>query len=204
MAITDNARKALNVTMVAHPGQADGTLTETGLIKTAKGLVIRPSTQSAQTMKTGPLARLTESERSAYRILENSPETVKNVVETQSKKGKRKRQEVKDDAVSAPVTVVVTIPGIGDVPTQYARLCRGPNCIVLGLTPMSYVPAECELKADGPSNKVKFSVDRSSYYVNSSYEFIDEHGTRNLVMIKVPQEALDDNAEETTYDGEEQ
>ena len=207
MAITQAARTGLKARFVAHDGQLEGTRTETGMIKVGSTLIIPPSTIAGDDTKSGVLAKLTSDERRLFQMPEEKPKAQKKTGGKRRTAATRPAQDLQEVEEPAVVDARVIVPGLGQVPTQYAHIWRGDGTVVLGLTGMSFVPPY-EYAEDSGWRQVSFDFDPGVNYVNTNIRFKDDEGIENLLMLRVPSEpstpVQEAKEEETSYDDDEE
>lgn len=191
MALTQQVRKALRAEIIPHKEQFGGEeQTPTGLIRTGKGFIIPPSENQGTDLKTGPLTSLTPSEQALFPHLRQQvvPESMNLSpvlpAQTPVKRSRRKKAEAQVPVQPQLKATRILIPGVGELPTQYAHVWRGNKVAVLGITPLSYVPAE--YKEGGVQGMLSFSDKPSVQYVYLGAWFDDDSGVRNLVLVELP------------------
>ena len=171
-----------------HANQEGATPTETGMYDMGKGassgnvahtLVLKPNGQTARELQ--DLRR----NMGAGTLTPVDPAQMEKELEAaMGKKASSRRRKPAASAeppkpVHRDVNVTVTVAGLGSVPSQYHHAYQGDECVVLGLTALSYIPAVA-------SAQVELSIRPGELYVNAGYDFVDDEGVRNILMIKVP------------------
>lgn len=136
MALTEQARKALNAKIEGHGAQA-GVVLPSGLTKVSGGLIARPSTDRSGT-RTGILAEEADEQKAAGEAKTPIPHEPEQPVleQVQQEPQPRKRVRGSRKTGSAPVTAVkveLEIQGIGMLPSQYVHCHVGIGIVVLGL-----------------------------------------------------------------------
>lgn len=183
MALTQRAVATLGAKYKEDDASTTGVKTATGLIKTKRGaLVIPPDQVSIRGAKTGvivdengvPMKPLNEREQPAPEVAPAQP----------AKKTRRKKATV-TETQTALTKVVVTMNGLGKVPSQYAHCYTGNDVLVLGLTELSFVP-ELAMKDNTGNfhNVVTVDVAEGSWVFTGS-AFHDKDGVKNIVLYRV-------------------
>lgn len=184
MALTQRAIKALGAKYKEDDASTSGVRTATGLIKTKRGaLVIPPDQVSIRGAKTGavvdedgvPMKPLNERA---------TPEPAPEEPAQPAKKYRRKKAVAKE-TTTALTKVVITMNGLGKVPSQFAHCYPGNDVLILGLTELSFVP-ELAMKdtAGNFHNVVTVDVAEGSWVYTGS-AFNDKDGVKNIVLFRI-------------------
>lgn len=206
MAITKKARKDLLVRIEPQPGQEQGTLLPNGLIKTSMGLVIPPSTIGGSgDTKSGALAELSEQEKQLARISDQY--SAVQVDAPESMRRKRRKQPAPQEAAPEAAPVVsarIVLEGLGEVPSQYTHIYKGVGVCVLGMNQYSYTPPKAVRTSSGFSGVFSFAGTPYTRYVYSGFEFRDDAGTRNIVLLQLPDKPEQESVPDKSADELEQ
>lgn len=208
MTLTKTIKSELRGTVLKHEGQDMAELTETGLLKTAKGLIIRPSAGgTGADLHTGPLAAFTPAERAMYRMDEQPPGHVPEAAvpaavsaSQPGRQGRRRKAATAAQEAAQPVLVKIKVPGVGEIPSQYVHCWKGRGVVVLGMNQFSYMPARAVATESGMQGVVELQGTPGVRYVYAGHEFVDGNGTRNILLLEVPAQ----NEEDEEDDGQEE
>lgn len=185
MSLTKEARNDLNACIVPHEGQAGAVETPTGMLKTAKGLIIKPSTLRENGVDN--FAEFTEDERRNYHLDVPKP----------SPKPKRTKKKAEPTQARRQLEPLTLITAAGEVPSsQYEFVCRDTSgVIVLGLKPDSFRPAQAYKLAGELHGEIGLREYNEKYlYLGQS--FTDVYGVRNMILIKLPEEYKNEQTEQ--------
>lgn len=181
MALTKEAVEGLGARVIAHEDVGPGIQLENGAIKTALGLIVQPSTEPGGT-------------RSGKLLSEEQPQSVHAPVEEPAqqperrgrKRAQKTTQEIRPEAAPARqlIRVDVEVEGFGTVPTQYSHVYPGVGLLILGLSEVSFIPAQYDATA---KRLVGFSTVPGRKYAYLGNKFTDSSGIVNIVMIEMRQ-----------------
>ena len=180
MAITERS-KALDTKIEPR---SPGVMTESGLLKLADGtLMARHATDSGAREGEDLDARL---EQADSQMAELEAMRAAQQVSTKAKKTRKKAAA----AVAEPagfVDATITVEGFGGIPSQYAQVCPGVGCALLGLTPRSFIPQQASLGPDGkPTQVLRISSVPDRRYMYTGFQVTDKSGITNLILIQIP------------------
>ena len=185
MALTEQARKALNAKIEGHGAQA-GVVLPSGLTKVSGGLIARPSTDRSGT-RTGILAEEADEQKAAGEAKTPIPHEPEQPVleQVQQEPQPRKRVRGSRKTGSAPVTAVkveLEIQGIGMLPSQYVHCHVGIGIVVLGLNEFSYTPAVAHYEGDRLVGIIQIKGVPGRQYCYLGNSFTDSAGVRNIIL----------------------
>ena len=163
--------------------RAPGVITESGLLKLADGtLMARHATESGAREGADMDAKMATADAQLAEL------EAMRAAQAQTPKAKRARkkaevQQQPDDVVD----VAITVEGFGGIPSQYAQVCPGIGCLLLGLTPRSFIPQQAVLGSDGkPTQVLRVSSVPDRRYMYTGFQVTDKYGTTNLILIQIP------------------
>lgn len=184
MALTQRARATLGARYKEDDASTTGVKTATGLIKTKRGaLVIDPENHvSIRGAKTGPIV---DEDGVPLAPLNERKNPVPEEEPVQPAKKTRRRKAASTETQTALTKVVITMNGLGKVPSQFAHCYPGNDVLVLGLTELSFVP-ELAMKDNAGNfhNVVTVDVTEGSWVYTGS-AFNDKNGVKNIVLYRV-------------------
>ena len=175
--LTQEAVKNLGAHIIDHDNMGPGIRMANGVIKTGHGLIIPPSDEQDDT----------GNAQSEETKVEQDAE-IPVLAETPTKERKRGKKQAAKEPVREPVNesktvrVDVEVAGFGTIPTQYAHMYPGKGILVLGLTDLSFVPAESTSES---LCLVGFSNIADRKYAYCGNRFVDGAGKTNVVMIEM-------------------
>lgn len=215
MAVTKQARNALNVTVVPHTDASkvpmEGRLTPTGLLKLSDGSLVTPSSSMKDSagLRTGQLDTLTDKEQAACGQSDILLNTVRGPDQKESqeaeevefvpelvKRGKKRTRRSSKEQDKTPqevpkkphemVTVRLVLPGVGVVPSQYHHVYSEGSVVVLGATDLSYVPVVATQVDDQIVGAFEFQDKPGVKYIYSGMKFRDADDVTNLIIHELP------------------
>lgn len=180
MALTQEAVKNLGARVIDHDELGPGIQLENGGVKTAHGIVI-PVSQVQGGTKTGNLDGQVAVEPTAQQ------EQVQTA-STHERKGRKKtnrEQPAQVPLVTSQLTRVdVEVEGFGTIPTQYRHVYPGVGVLVLGLSDVSFVPAQADTEN---LRLVSFNTVPGRKYAYLGTKFTDKEGVVNIIMVEMRQ-----------------
>ena len=180
MAITNKQKEELLVKIEDQPGESTGERLANGLIKTSKGLVIPPG---GFRRSTGVNTAKVEAELEHLREQQVQPKR-------KAVKG-RKSTYVEEQPVAPKPEVKlvhIQVEGFGEIPSQYTHVYKGAGVLVLGMNNFSYTPPKAQKTTQGVTGVLSLTDDPYTRYVYTGFEFRDNTGERNIVLLQLPQE----------------
>ena len=195
MALTEQARKALNAKIEGHGVQA-GVVLPSGLTKVSGGLIARPSTDRSGT-RTGILAEEADEQKAAG--TEKAPipyepeQPVLEQVQQEPQHKKRVRGSRKTGvAPAAAVKVELEIQGLGTLPSQYVHCHVGTGIVVLGLNEFSYTPSVAHYDGDRLVGIIQIKGVPGRQYCYLGNSFTDSAGVRNIILAEFKNEETEE------------
>lgn len=184
MALTEALKEQFKARVSGHGREGAGVETESGMLKIPGGLVARSSRpEPEEDVQVKP----------AVLVATPTPVPVKKVPKRPIAKGAVPYVEDPPEAVEpAYVRVVVTLEGLGQVPSQYTHCHIGEGIAVLGLTEFSYIPPQATMGIDDITGKLSLSTAPGRIYVFGSNTFVDSDGIKNIVLAELVQEQEDE------------
>lgn len=190
MSITTGSRDL--VTVLEHKGQAHAKKVRNGLLKTAEGLIIPPSSIAGGDTKTGGVVSLSAEERDMF-MMDEQPQSAQQPLQqdTQGQQPKRSRKKgqpsVPEPPVHRDVIVDIGIGNMGTIRSQCHHCYKGTNgVVIMGMGPLSYKPNAAVWDGDDMKNTMTLSVAPGQYFF-AGEEFTDEAGIVNIILHKVPE-----------------
>ena len=183
MALTQRAVATLGARYKEDDGSTTGVKTATGLIKNKRGaLVIPPDQVSIRGAKTGVVV---DEDGVPMKPLNERTQSVPEEEPAQPVKKTRRKKTGTKETETALTKVVITMNGLGKVPSQFAHCYTGNDVLVLGLTELSFVP-ELAMKDNAGNfhNVVTVDVAEGSWVFTGS-AFHDKNGVKNIVLYRV-------------------
>ena len=185
MSLTEAAVTALNAKVEPRPG---GTLTKTGLLKLANGvLVTKPSTELGGFRTESDEDQLLSANETQMAELE----ALREQEAAQPKKRGRKKAAADPEQPVQPKMrqITINIPGFGGIPSQYTHVYLGEGIAVLGLGPMSFTPQGPDPKTGQPSTLIELSANPGVKYAFLGNTYMDSNNIKNLLLVEVPEGA---------------
>ena len=179
MAITEQS-KALNTKVEPR---APGIMTESGLLKLADGtLMARHATESGARDSEDLDAKLEQADAQMAEL-----EAMRSAQQSVPKTRRTRKKVDAPPMASDLVDATITVEGFGGIPSQYAQVCPGIGCALLGLTPRSFIPQQASLGPDGkPTQVLRISSVPDRRYMYTGFQVTDKHGITNLLLIQIP------------------
>lgn len=180
MAITE---RVSNLGVKIEP-RSEGTMTETGLLKTPNGtLMARHGTESGAREGADIDAQMAAADQQAAEL-----EAMRAQQQTSTKKRARKKvaaQSVQQPAEDDSVSVTVNVEGFGGIPSQYDQVCIGNDNALLGLTTRSFIPQAATIIDGKPSQVLRLSTAPDRRFVYLGSQVVDKRGVTNLILIEL-------------------
>lgn len=186
MALTKEAVSRLGAKVIGHDDIKATVQLPTGLVKTSRGLLARPSTTVADT-RSGKLCiedseDTTEDTKQGDVPIPPPPEDAVEDAKPElvTRPSRRKKQQ------PAVVRVEVSIEGHGVVPSQYTHCYIGEGIIVLGCNEYSYLPPMYHISDTGDVAGVlelDKSPGRKYVYMGNTYK--DSNNIKNVLLVEL-------------------